>query len=342
MRIALINTFMPYIRGGTEIVEDDLVDQLREHGHEVFNFRIPFPNSYEAPLVATIEATRMMCFDEFDMVLAFKFPAYCIQHNSKVIWLFHQFRQVYDLWDVEFSNISGLAGKTMQYIYRIADNENIPCSRQIFTIGGEVSKRLKKYNNIHSEVLYPPLKNQKLYYTEKTEDYFYYPSRVTPIKRQHLAIEAMRFVKSGVRLIITEICEGTYFKQINDQIREYKLEKIVTLRNEWISDEEKRSLIAKSLGVIFIPYKEDYGLVTLEASYSAKPVITCNDSGEPVEFITHGVNGYVVPPEPEAIATVMDNLFNNRSLAEELGKASLLEIIHRDITWDSTIRKLLS
>ena len=97
MRIALMNTFSPYIQGGAEIVVDDLADQLREHGHEVFIFRIPFPNSYEAQLVATIEAARMLCFDEFERVLAFKFPAYCILHGAKVIWLFHQFRQVYDL-----------------------------------------------------------------------------------------------------------------------------------------------------------------------------------------------------------------------------------------------------
>jgi glycosyltransferase involved in cell wall biosynthesis len=342
MRVALVNTFTPYIRGGAEIVVDDLADQLREHGHEVFNFRIPFPGSYEAPLVATIEATRMMCFDEFERVVVFKFPAYCVQHGSKVIWLFHQFRQVYDLWDVEFANKSGLVGESMRFIYRIVDNENIPLSRHIYTIGCEVSKRLKKYNDIESEVLHPPLRNQNLYYTEKTGNYFFYPSRVTPIKRQHLAIAAMRYVKSGVRLVVTGICEGSYFEQLKSQIREYKLEKIVDLRNEWISDEEKRSLLANSLGVIFVPYKEDYGLISLEAFYSAKPVITCSDSGETGEFITNGRNGYVLPPDPEEIAKAMDHLYNNNSLAQELGKAGYQEIIRRDITWPSTIRKLLS
>jgi glycosyltransferase involved in cell wall biosynthesis len=342
MRIALINTFTPYSRGGAEIVIDDLTNQLREHGHQVFNFRLPFPESYEANLVTTIEAARMLCFDEFERVLAFKFPAYCIQHGSKVIWLFHQFRQVYDLWDVDFAKKSGLPGVSMRNLYRNADNENIPRSRHIFTIGYEVSTRLKIYNNIDSSVLYPPLKDSNLYYTENTGSYFYYPSRVTPLKRQHLAIEAMRFVKSGVRLVITGMCDRLYFEQLTNLIREYKLEKKVILRNEWVTDEEKRSLIANSLGIIFVPFKEDYGLLSLEAFYSAKAIITCNDSGETGKFITDGINGYVLPPDPELIAQKMDTLYDYPLLAEELGNAGYQEIIRRDITWTSTIEKLLS
>src|SRR5262245_55518753 len=52
MRIALLNIMMPHIRGGAEILVDDLAEQLQVHGHEVMLFRLPFPMSFEAPLVA--------------------------------------------------------------------------------------------------------------------------------------------------------------------------------------------------------------------------------------------------------------------------------------------------
>lgn len=342
MRIALVNTFTPYIRGGAEIVVDDLEYQLRLYGHEVINFRIPFPSSYENQLITTIESTRMLCFDEFDKVIAFKFPAYCIKHNTKVIWLFHQFRQIYDLWENEFSGMLGLTGKALFEIIRIVDNENIPISHHVYTIGKEVSNRLMKYNSIESEVLPPPLRNHNLYYSEKYSDYFYYPSRITSIKRQHLAIEAMKYVKSGARLLLTGNCEDKYLGVLKKLIHENNLEKKVDLRNEWISEEKKRKLFANSLGVIFLPFKEDYGLVTLEAAYSVKPLITCVDSGEPVEYVTNEETGYIVPPDPIEIASIMDKLYYSRILAEQLGQAFYADILRHDINWDSTIGKLLA
>jgi glycosyltransferase involved in cell wall biosynthesis len=341
MRIASINTFMPYIYGGAELVADDLEEQLQEYGHEVISLRIPFPQSYQAQLIVAIEAARLLCFDEFERVIAFNFPAYYIRHHAKVLWLSHQLRQVYDLWGEENGFQPGPENESIRKIIKAADEEEIPLSRHIYTNSLEVTNRLKQFNGIDSEVLWPPLKNHELYYSEKSGDYIFYPSRINSLKRQHLAIEAMVHVQSGVRLIIAGVCEGSYFEQLKSLIIENHLEKRVELRNEWISDEEKRLLIANSLGIVFIPYKEEYGLVTLEAFYSLKPVITCADSGGVTAFVNDGITGFEVHPDPQAIATAMDKLYFNKDLAERMGKAGLDEIIRRDITWSSTIRRLL-
>jgi len=58
-----------------------------------------------------------------------------------------------------------------------------------------------------------------------------------------------------------------------------------------ISQEELLAFYANCLAVFFGPFEEDYGYITLEAMLSAKPVITCNDSGGPLEFITHESGG---------------------------------------------------
>lgn len=342
MRVALLNTFSPFVRGGAEILVDDLAEQLQLHGHKTIQFRAPFPYAFDAPLVTMIQAVRMMCFDEFDRVIAFKFPAYCIRHNAKVIWMFHQFRQVYDLWGKEYGLKPGPIGESIRTIITAADNEDIPHSRHIYTNAKEVSDRLKRFNNIDSIVLPPPLKHQERYFSEKAGDYFFYPSRVTPLKRQHLAVEAMRYVKSGVRLIIAGVSEVGYIEQLRTIVREHKLEKRVEIRNEWISDDEKRALFANALGVVYIPYNEDsYGFVSMEAFYSAKAVIACNDSGGTRELIENGVNGFVTDPDPKALAAAMDTLYSDKMLADRMGKAGLEEIVRRDITWSSTIRRLL-
>lgn len=343
MRISLVNAFLPFIYGGAEILVNDLADQLREAGHEVVIFRIPSPNSSEAPLLASIEAARMLSFDEFDRVIAFKFPAYCIKHHAKVIWLFHQYRQVYELWGEEYGLKPGAVGERIRRIIIAADNQNIPRSRYIYTNSIEVLTRLKRFNNINATVLMPPLKKCELYYNAKVGNYIYYPSRVTSLKRQHLAIEAMRYVKSGVRLYITGVCEERiYFDQLKKIIRDNNLEKRIVLRNEWVSDEEKRELLSSSLGVIYIPFKEDScGFVSMEAFYSGKPLISCTDSGGTRELLNDGVNGYMVDPTPQSIALAMDMLYEDKEKAEQLGKSGLEEIVRRDITWPTTIRKLL-
>ena len=53
-------------------------------------------------------------------------------------------------------------------------------------------------------------------------------------------------------------------------------------------------LYAGALAVVYPPFDEDFGYVTLEAFLARKPVITCTDSGGPNEFVVDGVNGFVV------------------------------------------------
>lgn len=344
MRIALFNIVMPYIRGGAEILVDDLAEQLQAYGHEVMLFRLPFPRSFEAPLVAMIESARMLYFDEFDRVITFKFPAYCVKHQGKVIWMFHQFRQVYDLWGKEYGLQPGPTGESIRKTVMAADSEDIPRSRHIYTNSLEVANRLKKFNSIDAQVLMPPLKNPELYSTNYPSDYIFYPSRITPLKRQHLAIEALRYIKTGVRLIIAGVCsEEGYFEQLKNTIHEHGLEKRVELHNRWISDEEKRELFAKALGGIYIPYQEDScGFVSMEAFYSAKPVISCLDSGGTKEIVEDAVNGFMVEPTPQAIAQAMDMLYENKGSAERMGQAGLEKIHRLDITWPTTIKRLLN
>ena len=67
-------------------------------------------------------------------------------------------------------------------------------------------------------------------------------------------------------------------------------------------------LLARCLGVVFTPYDEDYGYVTLESFLASKPVITCTDSGGPVELVEDGVSGWVTEPDPRSVAEAIDRL----------------------------------
>ncbi len=75
-----------------------------------------------------------------------------------------------------------------------------------------------------------------------------------------------------------------------------------------MDDDELIDLYAGALAVVYPPFDEDFGYVTLEAFLARKPVITCTDSGGPNEFVVDGVNGFVCAPNPEALAAAIDQL----------------------------------
>ena len=98
-------------------------------------------------------------------------------------------------------------------------------------------------------------------------------------------------------------------------------------------------LYADALAVIYVPFDEDYGYVTLEGFLAAKPVVTARDSGGPLEFVSDGTNGFVCDPDPTAIAAAVARLAADRPLAERLGRAG--ERTARAITWDGVIEQLV-
>lgn len=339
MRIALFNTVTPFIRGGAEIVVDDLYDQLVKRNHSVTLFGVPFYGNNELLLTFCVQ---MLNFDSYDVVIVFNFPAYCAIHQNKVLWMFHQFRQVYELFGLQYGLADNFDGRAVKYLVEIVDKKGISQANKIFTIANEVSERLKKYNGLPSTVFHTPLQNYETYFCGETGEYIYYPSRVSSLKRQFLAVQAMKYVKTDVKLIIHGKCEDlSYFERIQNEIKKYDL-KNIAIEDRWVSNEEKKQIMANSLAVMYIPYKEDSpGLVTQEGFYSKKPVISCTDSGGTRELIDNGKTGMLVESTPEALAAVMDQLYLDKEVAREMGYNAYNEIVRRDITWDKTIRRLL-
>jgi glycosyltransferase involved in cell wall biosynthesis len=107
----------------------------------------------------------------------------------------------------------------------------------------------------------------------------------------------------------------------------------------YVPDHELVALYAGCRAVYYAPYDEDYGFATLEAFGAARPVITTSDAGGVLEWVRDGVNGYVVPPDPAAIAARLSLLLQDAALAARLGRAGQPQV--RDITWDGVVDKLV-
>jgi glycosyltransferase involved in cell wall biosynthesis len=267
-------------------------------------------------------------------------------HPNKVLWFIHHERTVYDLWGTKYHGFpaSRQASRIRDAVIA-ADNSAFQSARMIFTNSHVVGRRLREHNRVESRVLYPPLGDSSGFRCETYADFIFYPSRLAPIKRQALLIEAMRFVETDVRLVLAGQAghgsgEG---RRLRDLIARHGLRERVDLRDGWLAEEEKRALFSRALAGAYPAFDEDsYGYTSLESCHSRKAVVTCSDSGGTLELIEDGVSGIVVEPDPRELAQAFDDLYRDRGLARRLGEAAAERLDELDISWDAVVRELTS
>lgn len=342
MKIIVASTIVPFINGGGVFIVDWLEEKLKEYGHQVQTIKIPFVHDYQTVMTQMLGLRMYHLEDAADRLIAIRTPSYLLQHPDKYLWFIHHYREMYDLWETTY-NMLPKEDNTLairEYVKR-ADDLAFQESKKIYTNSQIVSDRLLKYNNITATPVYPPVLHPEQFYCNKYGDYIYYSSRICGHKRQLLAIEAMKYVKTGVKLVITGSSENEEVRtQIKQMIQHNGLEKKVEICDKWISEEEKAEYLANCLAGIYIPYDEDsYGYPSLEAHHSSKAVISCKDSGGTRELIIDGYNGYMVDPEPEKLAEVFDQLYEDKKLAEKMGNNGQNRIKKLEITWDNVVRR---
>ena len=142
-------------------------------------------------------------------------------------------------------------------------------------------------------------------------------------------------------MICGESEDSAYYDQLRNDIATLGLRNRVTLLGR-VGEKEKLRLYADCLAVLYPPSDEDYGYITLEAMLSSKAVVTCTDSGGPLEFVVDGVTGSVAAPEPEPLGRAMARMWENRAVAATMGKAGREYYLARNITWEVVVAALVS
>lgn len=344
MQIVVASTYVPFIKGGGTMIVGSLAEKLNLAGKRTEKVLIPF-RSYWQDISGQTAALRMLDLSEaagskIDRLITIRYPSYAIPHANKVAWFIHHHRGAYDLWGTEYQDIPNTEeGFRFRENLVISDTAYLRECKHVFTNSKSVSDRLLKFNNIIvDEVLYPPLPNSQLYKPGESGNYFLYSSRIVPIKRQTLLIEAMRHVKSDFNLILVGTSDqAEYGEKLKNLVSKYHLENRITFTG-WISEEKKAEITSNAFAVLYMAFDEDsYGYSTLEGFHCGKPVITLKDSGATNEVITDGMNGYISDPSPEAIAEKMEKLWSNKDAAIELGKNSLNTLLRYNISWDHVI-----
>ena len=348
LRILIATTRVPFVNGGAEIHAAGLRQALTDAGHQAEMVWIPFKWYPPERILDQMLACRLLDLSEtvgvpVDRLIGLKFPAYLIPHPRKVIWLLHQHRQAYDLWQHPLNDLDKYPnGEEVRAAIQRADTELIPLARRVYANSQNVAARLRSYCGVDAAPLYHPPQDAGLYYHAPAEDYLYFPSRINPLKRQDLVVEALALTRAKVKVRFSSPADEPAFER---KCVEIARARGVSSRVEWlgtVSNETKRDLYARCIGVLFPPVDEDYGYITLEAMLARKPVITCRDSGGPLEFVAHRQTGLVADPQPEALAAAMDELWADREKAAQWGEAGRQRYDDLGIGWNRVLEQLLA
>jgi glycosyltransferase involved in cell wall biosynthesis len=342
-RVVICATKIPFAYGGAEMLVDSLRDELKSRGFEVDVVALPFHWPTRTELLKGSLAWRLVNLTEaagkrIDLVIATRFPSYLIKHPNKVVWLIHQLRQAYDLLGTPYSDFSETQprdAKALEMI-RAMDRRTLSEARAVYTISGNVADRLRRFNGVEGEVLYPPPKLDRLYHSGNFGDYIFSIGRLDPLKRFDLLIRAMKHTETPVRCRIAGT--GPERENLQNLIDRSGLSGRVELLG-WVDDKYVIEHYANCLGVYYAPYDEDYGYVTVEAFKAAKPVISTSDAGGVLEFVVDGVNGFIGSSEsPKEIGARIDLLYKDRERARAMGLAGQGRV--REVTWDRVVEKL--
>jgi glycosyltransferase involved in cell wall biosynthesis len=340
MNIIVTATHVPFIQGGAESHMQGLVHALKQAGHQVELIRIPFQFQPESQIHHTMDYLRQLDLSEpngqrVDRLISLQFPTFAIRHPDHHIWVMHQHRAAYELYNERQATAEQRSLKEAIHQY---DNHAFAQAKALYANSKNVAARLQKYNQVSAQALYHPPPQAEHLYVDQAQGYIYCPSRLEKLKRQDLLIQAAGLLKhSRLKFLISG--NGGLQQQYQALIEQHGLQDKVILLGR-VSDCQKRTLYANADAIFFAPHDEDYGYITLEAMLSHKPVITCTDSGGVLEFVKHQQTGWIVEPDPQQIADIIAQIEHNPEQAKRYGQQGYQSYQSHNISWQNVVQTL--
>lgn len=225
-----------------------------------------------------------------------------------------------------------LTRAVIQFLDRVAFQPSSPSRptgiKAYYAISKNVTKREGYFPpGVEVKVVYHPSNLEEFH--SVSYDFIFTASRLESLKRIDLLIKAFKRVKGDIKFLIA----GTGGQERALRQLAKGDDRIEFLG--FITDKELIDYYSRALFVPFIPYDEDYGLITIEAMKSGKAVLTAYDSGGVTEFVKTGYNGLVTSPDVDSLAEAIQYLVDNRERAVEMGRNASESVSF--INWENMV-----
>lgn len=154
-------------------------------------------------------------------------------------------------------------------------------------------KRVKKYLNRNSIVIYPPINTKKFKFKEYG-DFWLSVNRLYPEKRLELQIEAFRKLPGERLQIVGGNAKADNSSQYADNLIKDLPENVKLIGN--VTEEELIGLYSRCKAFIITSIDEPFGMAPVEAMASGKAVVGMREGGC-LETVIDGSTGLLVKPD---------------------------------------------
>ena len=333
MRIAqvapLCESTPPRMYGGTERVVAYLTDALVELGHDV-------------TLFASADArTKALLFPARDQSIRLD-PCPLKSDVAAHLAMLHDVRRHFGDFDVlhfhieplQFPVFEGRSQRTLTTLHGRLDIKDIPALYErwsdfpLVSISNSQRAALPAVN--WAGTVYHGLPEGLLQFSPDHDDYLVFLGRISPEKRPDRAIAIARAMGMPLKIAAkVDAVDKAYFWAEIEPLMDTPLVEFIGE----IGEEEKSALLGRAAALLFpIDWPEPFGLVMIEAMACGTPVIAW-DRGSVPEVVDHGVTGFIVNSEEEAMEAVrtlhsidrhqVRNVFEHRFTAHVMARSYL-------------------
>ncbi len=314
MRVAIFHDYIGAIGGGEKLVltlarglgadvitTDVDADSVKKMGFEDVKIISLGETVKLPPLKQIVASLRFALCDfskEYDFFIFSGNWAHFAAKKHKPNLLYCQdapVRAFYDLYDFFLqrqSFFTSILFKIWVSLYRKIYEYYIGHVCKIVANSISTQKRVKRYLNRTSKVIYPPIDVSRFRF-EENGDFWLSVNRLYPEKRVELQIEAFRQLPAERLLVVGGYAEGDHASPYASNILKNMPYNVELLGR--VTEEELVQIYAKCKAFIVTSIDEAFGMALVEAMASGKPVVGIKDGGC-LETVIDGSTGLLVNP----------------------------------------------
>ena len=374
MKIAIVAPSpTPFVVGGAEKLWWGMQRYLNEETtHACELFKVPVQERSVPELLQAYHRFFTLDLSRFDRVISTKYPAFMVRHPDHHLYLQHLLRGCYDTYPAHLPEEVPWADDDLQHLIAAISRPDIGTAdifAELFACldrksgdpevhrfpGPFIRKVLRILDRRgmegvrHFSAISQTVRDRKDYFPPAaTVEVIHHPSNLTGYRtgtRRHLFTASRLDAPKRIDLLIRAVIKSRVdlpFLIAGTGPQEEQLKKLAAGDRRirflgFVSDRELVEHYADAAAVLYAPYDEDYGLITVEAFGSGKPVVTCTDSGGVTELVVDGENGFVASPDADSLARAIETAVE---LPEET-VAGRCRATVADIRWDRLMGHLL-